>query len=101
LSELIDYLFAGLCQGGMEDSHLLGEELLQPLVLLNVIVDELDGELSRDLNGPLSFLAAVEPCFCPPHDTVAIGINADPALDVETLDVYLKVGKWIDDALIL
>lgn len=101
MSELIDYLFAGLCQGGMEDGHLLGEELLQPLVLLYVIVDELDGKLSCDLNGAFSFLAAVEPCFCPPHDAVAIGIDTDPALDVETLDVNLKVGKGINDALTL
>lgn len=101
MSELIDYLFASLCQGGMKDSHLLGKELLQPLVLLDVIVDELDGELSRDLDGPLSFLPAVEPCLRPPHDTVAVGINADPSLDVETLDVNLKVGKGIDDTLTL
>jgi hypothetical protein len=101
LSELIDYLFAGLCQGGMEDGHLLGEELLQPLVLLYVIVDELDGKLPRDLNGAFSFLAAVEPCLRPPHDTIAVGIDTDPALDVETLDVNLKVGKGIDDALTL
>ena len=99
MSELLDDLFAGLRQGGMKDLHLLGEELLQPLVFLDTVVDELNGELPRDLYGALSLLVTVEPCLCPPHDAVAVGIDADPSLDVEALDVDLEVGKGIDDTL--
>lgn len=99
MSELINYLLTGLGKSGMEYFHLLGKELLQPLVLLDVIMDELDGKLSCDLDGTFTFLASVEPCLRPPHDAVTVRIDADPSLDVKALDVYLEVGKGIDDSL--
>lgn len=83
----------------MKDFHLLGEELLQPFVLLHIVVDELDGQGPRYLDGTLPFLASVEPGFCPPYDAVSVGIDADCALDVEALDVNLKISKRVDDAL--
>ena len=83
----------------MYDLHLLGEKLLQPLVLLYVIVDELDGKRTGDLNGSLTLFSSVEPGFRPPHDAVLVGIDAHKPLDVETLDVYLKVSKRVDDSL--
>ena len=79
----------------MKNFHLLGKELFQPLILLDVIVDEFDGQCPANLYGSFSFLASVEPSLCPPHDTVPVRINADRPLDVETLDVYLKVGQWV------
>ena len=83
----------------MYDLHLLGKELLQPLVLLYVIVDELDGERTGHLDGTLPLLPSVEPGFRPPHDAVLVRIDAHKPLDVEALDVYLKVSKRVDDSL--
>ena len=85
---LVDDLLPGLCQCCMEDFHLLGEELFQPLVFLDVIVDELDGQCSCYLYGSFSFLTSVEPSFRPPHNAVPVGIYADRPLNVEALDVY-------------
>lgn len=83
----------------MKDFHLLGEELFQPLVLLDVIVNELDSQSPRDFNGSFSLLTTVEPGFRPPYDAVSVGIDTDRPLDVETLNVYLKVCQWVNDTL--
>ena len=80
----------------MKDCHLLGEELFQPFVFLDIIMDELDGERPRYLNGSFPFLAPVEPCLRPPYYAVSVRIDADCPLDVEALDVYFKVGQRIE-----
>ena len=85
----------------MEYLHLLGEVCLQPLVLLNDVLDELDGLLAADLDSPFSLLPAVEPCLRPPDNTVLVGIDTDRALYVKTLDIEIEVGKRVDDALAL
>lgn len=79
----------------MKDFHLLGKELFQPLVLLDVIVNELDGQSPCYLYGSFSFLASVEPGFRPPYDAVPVGIYTDRPLNVEALDVYLKVSQRV------
>ena len=99
LTDLIDDLLPCLGKGGMEYLHLLGEVCLQPLVLLNDVLDELDGLLAADLDSPFSLLPAVEPCLRPPDYTVLVGIDTDSALDVEALDVEVEIGKRVDDAL--
>ena len=91
LTDLIDDLFSCLGKGGMEHLHLLGEVCLQPLVLLDDVL--------VDLDSPFSFLPAVEPCLRPPYDAVLVGIDTDSALDVEALDVEVEIGKRVDDAL--
>ena len=99
LTDLIDDLFSRLGKGCMEHLHLLGEVGLQPLVLLDDVLDELDSLLAVDLDSPFSFLSAVEPCLRPPYDAVLVGIDTDSALDVEALDVEVEIGKRVDDAL--
>ena len=94
LTDLIDDLFSRLGKGCMEHLHLLGEVGLQPLVLLDDVLDELDSLLAVDLDSPFSFLPAVEPCLRPPYDAVLVGIDTDSALDVE-----VEIGKRVDDAL--
>ena len=101
LSDLVDDLFSRLGKGCMEHLHLLGEVGLQPLVLLNDVLDELDGLLAADLDSPFSLLPAVEPCLRPPDNTVLVGIDTDRALYVKTLDIEIEVGKRVDDALTL
>ena len=75
----------------MKDFHLLGKELFQPLVFLDVVMDELDGQCPCYLDGSFSFLPSVEPGLRPPYDAVPVGIDADRPLNIEGLDVYLKV----------
>ena len=83
----------------MENFHLLGEIFLQPLVLFDVVTNELDGKLPRYLYGSLALALSIEPSLCPPHDAVLVGIDTDSALDVEALDVEVEIGKRVDDAL--
>ena len=101
LTDLIDDLFSCLGKGCMEHLHLLGEVGLQPLVLLDDVLDELDSLLAVDLDSPFPFLSAVEPCLRPPDNTVLVGIDTDRALYVKTLDIEIEVGKRVDDALTL
>ena len=75
----------------MKDFHLLGEIFLQPLVLLNVVTNELDGKLPRYLYSSLALALPIEPRLCPPDDAVLVGIYADSPLDVEALDINVKV----------
>ena len=75
------------------------KELFQPLVLFDIIVDELDGQLAVNLNGTFSTLLSIEPCFCPPHDAVFVWIDTDSALYVEALYVDVEIFKRVDDTL--
>ena len=99
LTDLIDDLFPCLGKGCVEHLHLLGEVCLQPLVLLDDVLDELDSLLAVDLDSPFPFLSAVEPCLRPPDYAILVGIDTDRALDVEALNVEVEVGKRVDDAL--
>ena len=101
LTDLIDDLFPCLGKGCMEHLHLLGEVGLQPLVLLDDVLDELDSLLAVDLDSPFPFLSAVEPCLRPPDYAILVGIDTDRALDVEALDVEVEVRKRVDDTLAL
>ena len=83
----------------METRHLLGEELFKPYVFLDVIMDELDGERPRYLNCSFPFLPSVEPCLRPPNNAVSVRIDTDCPLNVEALDVYLKVGQRVENTL--
>ena len=82
----------------MIDFHLLGEILFKPFVFFNVFIDELDCQLSVNLNGSFSCLTVVEPGFSPPSDTASVRIDTDKSRDVETLDVYLQFSKRIDES---
>lgn len=83
----------------MEHFHLTWIIFFKPFVLADAVVDEADGKLTVDLHGSLSPLLAVEPGFCPPVDAVLVGIDADEALDVETLDVDVEAVERVDEAL--
>ena len=89
-------MFLCLLYGVMIDFHLFGEILFKPLVLLDIVIDEMDGQLPVDLHGCFSRLAVVEPCLCPPSDAGTIGIDADYTRNVETLYVDVEFRKWID-----
>ena len=84
---LIKNLFFGLLDGIVIHFHLLWEILFEPFVLLDIVIDELDGHLTVYLNGCLSSLAVVEPGFRPPSDTRTVWVNADKTGDVKALHV--------------
>ena len=75
----------------MEHFHLTWEELFQPFVLGYIVLYELDGQLAVDFDGSFTFLLAVEPCLCPPHDAVLVRIDTDGTLYVEALYVYVEI----------
>ena len=54
--------------------HLFGEELLQPCVFLDVVMDEAYRLFTLYLHGGFTFLPVVEPCLCPPADTGPVRI---------------------------
>ena len=82
----------------MINFHLLGKILFKPFVFFNVLIDELDCQLSVNLDGSFSCLTVVEPGFCPPSDAASVGIYTDKSRYVETLDVYLQFGKRVYQA---
>ena len=77
--------------------HLFGKELGEPLVLVNAVEDELYGLLAFYLDTGFTQFMVVEPCFCPPPHSGAVGIDADQARNVETLNVNVEFGKWVND----
>ena len=79
------------------DLHLLGKELSKPLVLVDAVEDELYGLLAFYLYTGFTQFVVVEPCLCPPPHSGAIGIDADQARNVETLDIDVEFGKWVND----
>jgi hypothetical protein len=80
--------------------HLLGKELCEPLVLVDAVEDELYGLLAFYLHTGFAQFVVVEPCLRPPTHSGAVGIDADQARNVETLNVYVEFGKWVNDVAI-
>jgi hypothetical protein len=77
--------------------HLLGKELIEPLVLVDAVEDELYGLLAFYLHTGFTQFVVVEPRFRPPTHSGAVGIDTDEARNVETLNVDVEFGKWVDD----
>jgi hypothetical protein len=82
----------------MIDLHLLRKILFEPFVFFDVVIDELDSQLTVYLNGCFSRLTVVEPCLRPPSDTTLVGINTDESRYIKALYVNLKLGKRIDES---
>lgn len=100
VGHLLSELLLGLLNGIVVGLHLSGEILLQPFVLLYFISPETEGIGKTDCYGCLSIGPVVEPCFCPPVDSSLVCINADKSRDIETLDVYLQIGKRVYDSVL-
>ena len=81
----------------MIDFHLLGEILFKPFVFFNVLIDELDCQLSINLNGSFSCLTVVEPGFSPPSDTASVRIDTDKSRYVKTLYVDVEFRQRVND----
>ena len=82
------------------DLHLLGKELGEPLVLVDAVEDELYGLLPFYLYTGFTQFVIIEPCLCPPTHSGTVGIDADQTRNVETLNVDIEFGKWIDNVAI-
>lgn len=83
----------------MKYFHLTRKELFQPLVLCHIVLYEFDGQLTVDFYGSFTFLLAVEPSLCPPHNAVLVWIDTDSTLYVEALNVYIEILEWVYYAL--
>lgn len=79
--------------------HLAREILFKPFVFLHEVLDELDRQLAFNLDCRLAVLRVVEPRLCKPAHSESVGIDADRAGYVETLDVYIPVGKGVNQTL--
>ena len=93
---MVEDLLPGLFDCIVIDFHLFREIFLQPFVLLDVVVDELDGQISFYLNSCFAFLAVVEPSLRPPSDSASVGIDTDQPRYIKALNVYFQFGKGID-----
>ena len=93
---MVEDLLPGLFDGIVIDFHLFREIFLQPFVLLDVVVDELDGQISFYLNSSFAFLAVVEPSLSPPSDSRLVGIDANQAWNVEALHIDVQFCQWVN-----
>ena len=98
---MLQELPARLLDGVVVDLHLLGEVVLQPLVLLHLVVDEEESVLPRYLHAGLAVLPVVEPGLGPPADARLVRIDADSTGDVEALYLDLEILQRVDDATVL
>lgn len=83
----------------MKNLHLFGEIFLQPLILLDIVIDELDSLFSCYLNSTFTLAFSIEPCLSPPNNTILVWIDTNRSLYIETLDINIKVLKWVYDTL--
>ena len=91
-------MLPGLFDGVVIDFHLFREIFLQPFVLLDVVVDELDGQISFYFNGCFAFLAVVEPSLSPPSNSRLVGIDAHQPWNIKALHIDVQFSKRVDDA---
>ena len=75
--------------------HLVGEELLKPLVFLDKVADEVDGYLPFNLYCRFTVVGVVEPRLGEPSDAEAVGIDAYHSRYIETLNINIPVGERI------
>ena len=73
---LVEQLLACLCDCVVVGFHLAWEILLEPVVLLDEIVDEFYGQLPLDFDCRLPLLGVVEPCLGEPSHSEAVGVDA-------------------------
>ena len=96
--QLVQQLFLGLFYGVVVYLHLLGEELFQPFILFYPVLNETDGGHPVDFYGMFAFLPVIEPCFRPPSDSGAVGIDGHHSRNIEALYVYLQFRQRVDNA---
>ena len=81
----------------MVNLHLSGEILLQPFVLNNVVIDKRYCLEPCNLHCRLAFLLVVKPSLSPPVYAELVRVDADFSGDVESLNIYVKVGEGVDN----
>ena len=88
-------LLTGLLNSLVIGIHLLGIMTGEPVVKLDVPIDEGDSLLTANLNGRLALLPAIKPPFRPATIAGAIEENRGTTVDIEALHVNLKGGKGV------
>ena len=94
---MLQELFSRLFNSVAIDFHLLGKKLRKPLVLVDAVEDELYGLLAFYLHTGFAQFVVIEPSLRPPTHSCSVGIDTDEARNVETLNVDVEFGKWVND----
>ena len=79
--------------------HLAGEIFLEPVVLLDEVVNEFYGQLPLDFDCRFAMFGVVEPCLGEPSHSEAVGVDAYCPWDVKRLNVNLPIGQWVNQTL--
>ena len=87
-----------LLDGVVVNFHLFGIKLFQPYILLDVVVNEAYRLFSLNLHRCFALFPVIEPCFRPPADSGAVGIDGDDPRYVEALDVDVQLRQRVDES---
>ena len=71
-------------------SHLLGEILLKPFIIIHMVVDKAKGILKLYLHCGFTNITVVEPCLGEPSDSCLVAIDADKTRNVKALDINIQ-----------
>lgn len=95
---LFQQLFLRLFDGVVVHFHLLGEKLFEPCIFFDTVLNEAYRLFPFDFHRGFPFFPVVEPCFRPPADSGAVGIDGDNPRYVETLDVDVQLRQRVDES---
>lgn len=96
--DLFQQLFLRLFDSVVVHFHLFGEELFEPRILFDAVLNEANRLFPFDFHRGFPFLPVVEPCLCPPADSGPVGIDRDDPRYVEALDVDVQFRQRVDDS---
>lgn len=88
-------MLAGLLDSLMIGIHLLGIMTGEPVVKLDITIDEGYSLLTANLNGWLAFLSTIKPTLRPTTIAGTVEENRGTTVDIEALHVNLKGGKGV------
>ncbi len=96
--DLFQQLFLRLFDSVVVHFHLFGEELFEPRILFDAVLNEANRLFPFDFHRGFPFLPVVEPCLRPPADSGPVGIDRDDPRYVEALDVDVQFRQRVDDS---
>ena len=74
----------------MIDTHLLGEETGEPVILANLVMDKGDSHAAIDLNSRFSLITTIEPGLRPPTLSGIVGKDGGDTLPIIALHINLQ-----------
>ena len=74
----------------MIDTHLLGEETGEPVILANLVIDEGYSHAAIDLDSRLSLITTIKPSLRPPTLSGIVGKDGGDTLQIIALHINLQ-----------